>query len=203
MHISEGILSGPVLIGGWALSSGGLALGLKGLKEKQIPKAAVLASAFFVASLVHVPVGPSSAHLLLIGLVGILLGWACFPVIFVGLLLQAILFQYGGVVVLGVNTFIMAFPGVIVYLFLGKPVRSSVAWIRRLSGFFSGFLGIFFSALFCSLALVFTEKNLLATARLIVLAHVPVMLLEGLVNAIILEYLNKVSPAIIQGLEEE
>ena len=47
--------------------------------------------AIFVASLVHVPVGPSSMHLVLNGLLGLLLGWAAFPAILVGLLLQAVL----------------------------------------------------------------------------------------------------------------
>ena len=46
----------------------------------------------------------SSAHLILNGLLGVVLGWAAFPVIFVALLLQAVLFQFGGFTVLGVNT---------------------------------------------------------------------------------------------------
>ena len=46
-------------------------------------------------------------HLILNGLLGMLLGWAAFPSIFVALMLQAILFQYGGITVLGVNTFNM------------------------------------------------------------------------------------------------
>ena len=71
---------------------------------------AILAAAFFVGSLIHVPIGPSSVHLILNGLLGMLLGWAAFPSIFVALMLQAILFQYGGITVLGVNTFKIIVP---------------------------------------------------------------------------------------------
>ena len=40
--------------------------------------AGLLGAAFFVASLIHVPIGFSSAHLILNGLLGVVLGWAAF-----------------------------------------------------------------------------------------------------------------------------
>ena len=76
MHISEGVLSGPVLISGGALAAAGTAIGLKNLDYDRIARAGMLSAAFFVASLIHVPVGPANAHLILNGLVGLLLGWA-------------------------------------------------------------------------------------------------------------------------------
>jgi len=80
---------------------------------------------FFVASLIHIPIGPSSAHLVLNGLVGVLLGWAAFPSIFVGLVLQALVFQFGGLTTLGVNTFAMAMPGVVVYFAFKNLLRKA------------------------------------------------------------------------------
>ena len=59
MHISEGVLSGPVLISGIALAAAGTAIGLKILDYDRIPRAAILSASFFVASLIHVPIGPS------------------------------------------------------------------------------------------------------------------------------------------------
>jgi len=97
MHISEGVLSGPVLVSGAALAAVGTAIGLKKLDYDHIAQAGILSAAFFVASLIHVPIGPSNAHLILNGLVGLLLGWAAFPVILVALVLQAMLFQFGGI----------------------------------------------------------------------------------------------------------
>ena len=54
----------------------GTAVGLKKLKEDKIPQAAILSAAFFVASLIHVPIGPSSVHLILNGIVGLMLGFS-------------------------------------------------------------------------------------------------------------------------------
>ena len=128
MHIAEGILSAPVLIGGAGAALSGTALGLKAVDYERITRVGILSSAFFVASLIHVNIGPSSTHLILNGLVGLMLGWAAFPAILVALILQAFLFQYGGITVLGVNTVIMALPAVICYyafrpLILVNPTR--------------------------------------------------------------------------------
>ena len=58
MHISEGVLSPAVLAGGAALAVAGTAIGLKKLDYEAIPRVAILSAAFFVATLIHVPVGP-------------------------------------------------------------------------------------------------------------------------------------------------
>ncbi|MBW1891935.1 MAG: energy-coupling factor ABC transporter permease, partial [Deltaproteobacteria bacterium] len=76
MHISEGILSAPVLIAGGGAAIAGTALGLKAIDYDRISTVGILSSAFFVASLIHVNVGPSSTHLVLNGMVGLMLGWA-------------------------------------------------------------------------------------------------------------------------------
>ena len=55
-----------------------------------IPRIALMTAAFFVASLIHVPIGPTSVHLLLNGLVGVLLGWRSALAIAVGLLLHGL-----------------------------------------------------------------------------------------------------------------
>ena len=114
MHISEGVLSAPVLVSGGVLAAAGTAIGLKKIDYDQLARVGILSATFFVASLVHVPLfGPVSIHLIMNGLVGLLLGWAAFPAILVALLLQAVFFQFGGVPKLGVNTNIMGLPGVL------------------------------------------------------------------------------------------
>jgi len=117
MHISEGVLSAPILISGGILTSAGVYMGLKKLSNIQIPLVALISAAFFVASLIHIPLGPTSVHLILNGLAGILLGWAAFPALLIGLFLQGILFQFGGLTTLGINTFNMAFPAIMVFYF--------------------------------------------------------------------------------------
>ena len=84
MHIQEGALSGStegivVLCAGAALAAAGTALGLRKMDYQRVPQVAMLSSAFFVASFIHVPVGPTNVHLVLNGLAGLILGWAAFP----------------------------------------------------------------------------------------------------------------------------
>src|SRR4030042_7141130 len=113
MHISEGVLSPAVLAGGVALTVVGTAIGLKKMDYEAIPRVAILSAAFFGASLIHVPVGPVGLHLVLNGRMGLLLGWLAVPAILIALFLQALLFQFGGLTALGVNTVAMAGPAVL------------------------------------------------------------------------------------------
>ena len=141
MHISEGVLSPAVLGAGAVLAAAGIVIGLRKLDYDRLMTVAILAAAFFVGSLIHVPIGPSSVHLILNGLLGMLLGWAAFPSIFVALMLQAILFQYGGITVLGVNTFNMAFPAVVCY-YAFRPMLLKSARQRIVGAFCCGALSV-------------------------------------------------------------
>lgn len=91
MHIAEGVLSAPVLITGAVVAAAGVAYGLKKIPANHFMLAGLLGAAFFVASLIHVPIGFSSAHLILNGLLGVVLGWAAFPGDFRGFTLTSCL----------------------------------------------------------------------------------------------------------------
>lgn len=202
MHISEGVLSGPVLISGGALAAAGTAIGLKKLDYDRIAKAGILSAAFFVASLIHVPIGPANAHLILNGLVGLLLGWAAFPAILVALVLQAVLFQFGGITALGVNTIIMALPAVLCYL-ICSPFLHKKSTLALAAAFVCGFLSVLLSALVLGLALVFTEENFFEVAAIVIGAHIPVMIIEGLITAMCVAFLKKVQPTMLPGFPEK
>jgi cobalt/nickel transport system permease protein len=203
MHISEGILSAPVLITGAVLAAAGISVGLRKMDPEKIPRVAVLSSAFFVASLIHVPIGPASVHLILNGINGLLLGWLCFPSIFIALTLQAILFQFGGITVLGVNTVNMALPGVICYYLFRKPVTHERKAISLASAFACGFLAVLFSAFLLALSLVWAEESFTAAAELIVAAHLPVMAIEGLITMFCVAFLKRVKPELLGGGHEK
>ncbi len=198
MHISEGVLSAPVLLGGAALAAAGTAIGLKRLDPDRIARTAMLAGAFFVASLVHVPLGPASVHLVLNGLVGLLLGWPAFPAIVVGLVLQAVFFQFGGLTTLGVNTLIMALPAVSGYglfaRFLRRPRAAALA-----AAFAAGFLAVLLGGILVGLALTFTEEHFFNVAAAVILAHVPVAVVEGVVTALCVGFLRRVQPGLLPG----
>jgi cobalt/nickel transport system permease protein len=196
MHISEGVLSAPVLLSGLALTAAGTAVGLKKLDYDHIAKAGMLSAAFFVASLIHVPLGPSNVHLILNGIVGLLLGWAAFPAILVALILQAVLFQFGGITALGVNSIIMALPAVICYM-LFSPLIHRQNTVAMIAAFGCGFLAVFLGAVLVGLGLIFTEENLFDVAAIVIVAHLPVMIIEGLVTALCVAFLKKVQPEML------
>jgi cobalt/nickel transport system permease protein len=196
-HIPDGVLSAPVLIGGAALAVGGLALGLRRLDEADIPKTAILAAVFFVASLVAVPVGPSSVHLLLSGLMGLVLGTRAILAVFVGLLLQAVLFGFGGLTSLGVDVVDIAFPGVILGL-VARPWLSEAppARIAAIGGGVAA-LAVVGTAGCVSLALALSSAEYLPSLRIVALTYVPLALVEAVVTGFVVAYLARVKPEVL------
>lgn len=187
MHISEGVLSASVLLSGAIVSAGGTFVGLKNLKYDDYPKIALLTSSFFVASLIHIPVGPASVHLVLNGLIGILCGWRSFPLILIALFLQGVFFQFGGLTTLGVNTANMAIPAVLSY-YLFKPLLNKNPF---LTGFLAGFFSIIFSCLLVALSLFLTEYHFLNIGKLFFFSHIPVALIEGIITGFVIKFLKK------------
>lgn len=199
MHIAEGVLPWPILAAGGALTVAGTAIGLKSVDYDRIMTVAMLSAAFFVGSLVHVPVMGTSAHLVLGGLLGIILGWAAFPAILVALLLQAVLFQFGGLTTLGVNTFNMAAPAVLCHYLFRPLLASENVKVRNVSAFAFGFLALLLSALLTAGSLALTEGFLTAAAALLV-SHVAVMVVEGFVTMFAFGFLARVKPEVIQAV---
>ncbi|MCW2272935.1 cobalt transporter CbiM [Rhodoblastus acidophilus] len=196
-HIPDGLLSAPVLIGGAVLTVGGLALDLQRLDESEIPKTAILASTFFVASLVAVPVGPSSVHLLLSGLMGLVLGLRAIPAVFVGLLLQAVLFGFGGLTSLGVDLVNIAFPGVaaalLARLLLAKAHGLGAAAIGAGVAAFTAFT-VVGTAACVSAALALSSADYLPSLRVIALTYIPLALVEAVITGFVIAYLKRVKP---------
>ncbi len=196
MHISEGILSLPILAGGGAFAMIGTGIGLKHIDTDHIIETSLLSSAFFVASFVHIPLGPGSVHLVLNGLVGLILGWASVPAIATALFLQALLFGFGGLTVLGVNTVIMAGPAVAVYYLFAPMIRKG-GRTRLIGAFSAGMVAILLSTCLLALALVGTNRSFLDTARLLLAAQIPLMLLEGVITMFVVSFLARVQPELL------
>ncbi len=110
VHISDNVLNWPWLLGGFAIAALLALVGSWRIRDEEIPQIALLTAAFFVASSIHVRVGPGSVHLLLNGLLGVMLGWRACLAIPVALLLQYLLLQHGGLYTLGVNSVVMTAP---------------------------------------------------------------------------------------------
>ncbi len=200
-HIPDGVLSAPVLITGAVVSSGLLAIALRRLDYERVPQTAVLSAAFFVSSLISIPLGPSSVHLLLNGLMGLLLGWMAVPALFVALLLQAVFFGFGGVVVLGVNTMNMALPALFCALLLRpRLVRSSpkgLFWI----GAAAGAAGVLLTAVAVASSLGLSGKPFVPAAKAVILIYLPLAAVEALITGVILRFLGRVSPELLPHAE--
>lgn len=183
MHIVDGALSNEVVIGGGMLAAAGIAMGLRKLPIEKIPAAGVLSATFFVASLVHVPIGPSSVHLILNGLAGFVLGWAAFPALFVGLVLQAAFFGFGGLTVLGVNAVNIALPAVVAGLIFGPLIARSTPVPGAIWAGIGGAFAIAATTLLVALSLMLSGDEFVPAAKLVFFAHLPVMAIEGLLTA--------------------
>ena len=200
MHISEGVLSMPVLIGGAALTAAGVALGLRKISSDNLPKTAVMTAAFFTASFIHINVGPSTVHLMLNGLIGLMMGWAAFPIVLIGLLIQGILFQYGGLTTLGVNTLNVAGPAVLFGFIFNSMIFSESGRRSSIGAFSAGFLAIGLTALLVSVALIITDPvKYKIAAYTILVSHVPVMFIEGAVALVCVRFLKKVKPELLRN----
>jgi cobalt/nickel transport system permease protein len=113
LHLSDGLLPFEWCLAGWLAAGAVVLLGCWRLRDEEIPRLGLLTAAFFVSSAIHVPLGFTSVHLLLNGLVGALLGWRATIAIFLGLLLQMAFLGHGGWTTIGVNTLVIALPALI------------------------------------------------------------------------------------------
>ncbi len=197
VHLADGAIASGWVLAGWVGLAVLLAVALRGLRDEEIPRIGVLAAAFFVGSSIHIKLAvvPSSVHLILNGLVGVLLGRRAPLAIAAGLALQYLLLAHGGLTTLGLNTCIIALPawGVAAMDRLGR---------RRLPAFVRG--GVLGSAaaagavLLHFLLLLYAGKEDWGTlARYVLLAHVPVVILEGLMLGVIVAYLERVQPGLL------
>jgi cobalt/nickel transport system permease protein len=109
MHIPDGFLSITIAVICWAITIVILGIAIsrtnKSLEERQIPLMGVMAAFIFAAQMINFPVaGGTSGHLLGGALAAITLGpWAGMLVMTAVIAVQGLLFQDGGLVVMGAN----------------------------------------------------------------------------------------------------
>jgi len=204
MHLEEAILAGTqhgreILVAGGLLAAAGTAVGLRKTDYERVPQVAVLTAAFFVVSLIHLQLGPVKWHFVLTGLMGLVLGWAAFPAVLVALALQAAFFSVGGLMVLGVNTLVMAVPAVACYYLFGRTVRSRFEPVVFGGGFAAGAAAVMLGALLAAAALFAAGKSYEVLAGVVVVAHLLPAAIEGLVTASVVVLLRKVRPEMLDA----
>lgn len=200
MHISDGVLTTPVWAGSYVVTLAIAAYTIKKVRQEELPKIAVLTSVFFVASLIHIPLGPASVHLILTGMVGVILGWAAFPSVLLGLILQALLFQHGGITSLGANACLMGIPALISSCIFHQRKHFNFKHNIAVFGAIAGGFATLFSGLILAIFLITAGEDFIGVAKYAALAHLPVMLVEGAVTAFTVNFLNKVKPELLDGI---
>jgi cobalt/nickel transport system permease protein len=196
MHISDGVLPLSITVAGYALTLAGVALSLRRVDSIDLPKIAVVTSSFFVASLIHLPLGPTSVHLLLPGLAGALLGPAAFLSIVIGLFLQSMLFQFGGLTALGANGLMMGVPA-LACGFLFRRFRGRSRLSNTLAGALVSGGGVLLAALILAALLATAGEDFWGVAKIALAAHIPVMLIEGVVGGCTVSFLFRVKPEML------
>ncbi len=211
MHIPDGILPVGFAIGGWVAAGGMVALSVRRIESRPdprtgVPRAAMMTAVFFAASLVHIPVPPTSVHLILSGLMGVMLGWYAVPAIMTGLFFQAVMFGHGGLTTLGVNGVILGAPALAAFALMHFLGRSHNSLVRMVVGFAAGAGAVLTGViLFSAILLAGLPQQLDAPAEraailALAVAHIPLVIVEGLVVTAVLGFLERVSPEMARAL---
>ena len=207
LHIPDGFLSITVLFLAWIISISVVGYALrrvgKDLGEQQVPMMGVLAAAIFAGQMINFAVaGGTSGHLLGAALVTILMGpWAAILVMTSVVSIQALIFQDGGLLVLGANIFNMAVVGVSVAYMVYRLFLKITGDTRKgilVSGFSAGWFSIMLAAFSVALQLVVSGTS---PARLAIPAmagvHALIGIGEGLITVGALAFLLSARPDLI------
>jgi cobalt/nickel transport system permease protein len=202
VHLSDGVLAWPCLAGGWLVAFALWAWASAHVSEDEIPRVGVMSAVFFVASLIRLPLGPASVHLILNGLIGLTLGRRAPLALGVGLLLQALLLGHGGYVVLGVNLTILALPALLarpvwrmltVIMFRTSPLRGALV-----AGAIVGGLSVFLTAsLNAGLLLIAGVVDFQSVAIGVLVAHAPIALAEAAIVGAVARFLVRARPEML------
>jgi cobalt/nickel transport system permease protein len=200
VHLSDGAVTPAWLAGGFAGAAVLVAVACLRLWDELIPRVGVLTAAFFIASTIHIKLAllPTSVHLILNGLVGLTLGVRAPLAVAVGLALQYLLLAHGGLTTLGLNTCVIALPAVAAGAAYPLLRRAGVPPFGR--GVLLGGAAVAGAAVLNFLALwLGGQEDWSTLARLVLLAHVPVVVVEGLILGVVVRYLEKVRPDMLNG----
>jgi len=208
MHIPDGMVPLTTCVAGFA-ATGLLNLGgLRNINRNKnmaydISRISMVTGVFFIASLIHIPFPPTSVHPILSGICGIVMGIYAPIVITISLLLQAILFGYGGITTLGINSFVLCVPALLAWqLHTRLVIPFNIGFYRRmirtsLIGLVCTSLSVLMYALVISLSLpsYLDQSAEIMSILILSAAHLPLIIVEAIISGFlgstnILERLN-------------
>lgn len=207
MHIPDGFLDvkvwAPATIAGAAVVSYALKKANRSLDGKQVPLVSLIGAFIFAAQMINFPIsGATSGHFLGGAMAAILFGpWISILVMAAVLIVQALLFQDGGITVLGANILctgvLGSFSGYGIYwvgqrLFKGK-YNAVITFIAAWSSILVAAFGV---AILLALS---GTLNIKTAIYAMVGWHSIIGVGEGLITAFVLRYLGQRKVIRIQG----
>lgn len=208
LHIPDGFLNLPVSLVTWVAAIALLTLSLKRVQadyqERMVPLMGVCAAFIFAAQMINFPIpGGTSGHLLGGTLAGILLGpWAGSLVMTVVFIVQAVLFQDGGLTVLGANIFNMGLVGTFGGYYLYKALRSALGFNHwrgmAIATAITSWVSVMAGALLCAVQLALSGTVPLALALTAMMFwHALIGIGEALITLVAISYIWRTRPDLL------
>lgn len=203
MHIPDGFLDLWLCGVFYALSAVVLFYSSKKVKgclgKKRSPLIGVVAAGIFAAQMLNWPIpGGTSAHFVGGTVAAILLGpYAGALAMFSVLVIQSLLFGDGGITALGANIFNMGIVAVLVGWYVYKILRK---YHETLATFLAGWIGIFLGAVAAGVELGISstfQYELAVTVTVMAIGHGLLGIVEGVITASVVAYLQKTRPDLL------
>lgn len=191
MHISEGVLKPEIIIPCGIATAALAGYFLWRLKSNEVLKTACMSAVFFVGSFIHVPLGVTSIHLMLSGIIGVFAGANAFLAILVALFFQGVIFGFGGFSVLGVNALMIGIPAIFARFFARRLER-------KINWFLAGFVPILISSILLFAILLINGEEFKSLASLTLIANGVLMVLEGIISFFVIGFIIKVKPEFLK-----
>lgn len=204
LHIPDGFLSFIVSAVCWGISAMILSVAIsrtnKSLGEKQVPLMGVMAAFVFAAQMINFPIlGGTSGHLLGGALAAIVLGpWAAMVVMTAVIAVQSLLFQDGGLLVMGANILNMGLITSVIGYGLYRAVFGRSRRVKLVVSGFAAWLSVMAGALATALQLWLSGTSNLQTVMLAMLGvHALIGIGEALITVAALTFILQTRPGLL------
>ena len=204
LHIPDGFLNLVVSLVCWAITFVMISLAVsrtnKSLGEKQVPLMGIMAAFIFAAQMINFPVaGGTSGHLLGGALAAIVLGpWAGMLVMTAVIAVQGLLFQDGGLLVMGANILNMGLLTTAIGYGLYRSMVNKSQTTRLVIAGIAAWLSVMAGALATSLQLWLSGASNLQTVMIAMLSvHALIGIGEALVTVSALAFISRTRPDLL------
>lgn len=204
LHIPDGFLSLAISLIFWAITAVTVGIAIsrtnKSLGEKQIPLMGVMAAFIFAAQMLNFPVaGGTSGHFLGGALAAIVLGpWAAILVMTAVIAVQGLLFQDGGLLVMGANIFNMGLLTAAIGYGLYRAASGGSKGVRYAVAGFGAWIAVIASAFVTSLQLWLSGTSQLQIVLPAMLGvHVLIGIGEAVVTVAALTFIEQTRPDLL------